>query len=93
MRYFSSDYVRIAEAFRLKYGEVTHTQAETFQNGYGAKWSGDVLNWQAGTQSIVVREGSGNGPGQDGLDMHTGASVIFLDRALASPEQKPALNF
>jgi len=93
MHYFSSNYAGIARAFRQKYGDPSQTKTEAFQNAYGATWSGDVLYWLSGTQGIVVSEGSGNGPAQNGMDMHTGASILFSDSALAPPDTKQVLNF
>ena len=93
MRSFSREYSHISAAFQAKYGTFAETTTETFTNAYGATWHGGVLVFRSGTQSILVREGSGNGPAQNDLNMQTGVSIVFTDSALSPPNAKPIINF
>ena len=87
----SGDYLAVKSAFFQKYGQPTKLTTLAYQNGYGANWQGEVSIWNAGNQTIVATEGSGNGPAQNPSSPTTGAGVVFSDTANqpASSARKP----
>ena len=87
----SHDYTDVKAAFILKYGSPTNTTSESYQNGYGATWTGQLCHWISGNQAIALTEGSGNGPGQNSHSWASNASAIFLDTSdIPSSPTKPA---
>jgi len=94
----SSGYSQVKEAFIAKYGPVTETGFKDYQNGFGARWQGEISIWRHGSQAIVVMEGPDNGPGQESCDYRDpeiasgrcllpklDASAILRDNNLAPP--------
>lgn len=86
VNFMAHGYFTIAMAFEAKYGSPTHKAHEGFQNAYGASWTGEAISWNFGSQLIVVREGSGNGPLQNGLS-ETGYITIEDSDRLPSPSK------
>jgi hypothetical protein len=87
----SHDYMDVKAAFIQKYGTPTNTTSESYQNGYGASWTGEVCHWKSGNQAIALSEGSGNGPGQNSRSIASSALAIFLDTSNLPPSStKPA---
>jgi hypothetical protein len=79
----------VKAAFISKYGPPTNTEQESFQNGFGARWSGEGVEWVIGkTMRVILVEGPGNGPGQDNLSETANATIA--DSSLAPPTQAPA---
>lgn len=78
----------IAAAFREKYGATNVSKNEVFQNGYGAKWTGEALGWEQGQQKIALGEGSANGPGQ--RYSYSMSQIVFADLSnQPTPDTKP----
>jgi hypothetical protein len=94
---FKSEYFPvILSAFSEKYGAPASKRTEPFQNGFGAQWTGSIVVWSGvANQTIVLREGSHNGPGQgdDPLGFQ-GSTVTIMDLAImkeilkTAPKQK-----
>jgi hypothetical protein len=77
------DFGDLLQAFEQKFGKPNQTTKEDYQNGFGAHWSGEVLIWQKGPQVISLKEGPGNGPGQDHFSRIDGPEITFLDLSIA----------
>lgn len=73
-------YPAVSQAFREKYGEPAKVLSHEYQNGYGARWNGEILAWKAGGQGIIMLEGPGNGPGQNRF--MTQSTIMMGDTAL-----------
>ena len=87
-----AQYPIIKSAFQTKYGPAPSRSEVGFQNGFGARWTGEVLLWNRSTQTLMLYEGGKNGPGQDEFDPVGSSSATFTDGALAphlAPAQKP----
>jgi hypothetical protein len=55
--HFSHDhYDKIRDAFVVKYGRPKSARAESFQNHFGAQFTGDVLEWGEGDTVMALRE-------------------------------------
>lgn len=61
----SETYLALREAFKSKYGAPDSLSKADYQNGFGARWSGEVALWTRGDTSLGLSEGAGNGPGQN----------------------------
>jgi len=68
-------------AFLDKYGPPSRQTTSEFQNGFGARWTGEDLFWLQGTQTVSLEEGGNNGPGQDHF-ASIGSSAVIMDTAL-----------
>lgn len=69
IRFSARRYDSVRTAFQAKYGRPSEELSPSvYQNTFGARWEGENAFWQKGTQSILLHEGSGNGPGQDEFD-------------------------
>lgn len=91
MMFPSISYPVMKSAFVGRYGPATKTGSDAYQNGYGARWTGEHLFWKQGDQTILMMEGSGNGPGQDDMNPSNGGmSISFTDDALLSKNLKQA---
>jgi hypothetical protein len=53
------DYDTVIDAAEKKYGEPITAKTETYQNGFGAKFDGDVLTWANSASTITVLERAG----------------------------------
>jgi hypothetical protein len=92
MHFAAAQYPIIKSAFQTKYGPAPSRSEVGFQNGFGARWTGEVLLWTRSTQTLMLYEGGKNGPGQDEFDPVGSSSATFTDGALAphlAPAQKP----
>jgi len=76
--------------FRTKYGAPRSATTSSYQNGFGASWTGQNLYWERGRESIIFTEGPGNGPGQSAATEPHPSSAMFLDADLQPPPEKPA---
>lgn len=52
MTFMANDYTTIKTAFNEKYGPPAKVTTQSFQNGFGARWTGELLIWEKGDQSI-----------------------------------------
>jgi hypothetical protein len=84
----SRSFETINKAFSAKFGEPSSTTTEEFQNGFGAKFTGQLKTWHRGPQSILLREG-GHAPDQPG----NGQILIFDDVAAKKLEVPPKIDF
>jgi hypothetical protein len=92
MPFASVHYAGIRGAFIQRYGSPTRSSDESFQNAYGARWTGEILVWSQGSQSIVLREGSQDGPAQNRFEALGSSTASFEDTSLAPqnvPREKP----
>jgi hypothetical protein len=53
------DFEQVLEALKGKYGETTVKETRTYQNGFGAKFDGDVLVWRNAVSEISLFERAG----------------------------------
>jgi hypothetical protein len=85
-------YEKIRSAFAEKYGKPSKVVHEDFQNGFGANWQGEVALWEQGTENVLLREGSGNGPAQN--HWSPTSSATFFDSTLYRVGgEKPKVDF
>jgi hypothetical protein len=89
MHFAARNYAVMGAAFRDKYGSEPDRIESQYQNGFGAHWVGESLFWKRGTQTILLYEGSQNGPGQDKYNDIGSSTATFSDSALAPPPVKP----
>lgn len=75
-----STFVAVVEAFSKKYGVPRKSSSDSYQNEFGATWSAANFVWKRGSQTIVIKEGVGRGPGQ--FDDGTG---VIMDTAFGPP--------
>lgn len=84
MGFYGYHFPTVLEAFMQKYGTPEKVTEEAFQNGYGARWTGEVVIWRKGKQSITLKQGPTGGPGQDGFDSVRPTTAEFLMEDLAA---------
>ena len=89
----SHDFGDVRAAFTQKYGAPANATTESYQNGFGATWTGEVCRWKSGNEAIALTEGSGNGPGQNPRSVASGALAIFLDTSNIPPSAKQPVDF
>lgn len=89
MHFAARNYAVIGASFRDKYGPEPYRMESQYQNGFGAHWVGESLFWKRGTQTVLLYEGSQNGPGQDQYADIGSSTATFSDSALAPPPVKP----
>ncbi len=89
----SHDFADVKAAFTQKFGAPTRTTAESYQNGFGATWTGEVCHWKSGSQAIALTEGSGNGPGQNPRSIASNALAIFWDTSNVPPSATKPVDF
>jgi hypothetical protein len=90
----AADYKVARDAFIAKYGAGFSRSSQDFENGFGARWDGEILLWRSGGQAIEMKEGSANGPGQDSHDAAHPSVIAFVDSAFAPPTRKsPIVDF
>jgi hypothetical protein len=85
MHFAARNYAVIGAAFKDKYGSEPDRIESQYHNGFGAQWVGESLFWKRGTQTVLLYEGSQNGPGQDQYSDIGSSTATFSDRALAPP--------
>lgn len=84
----------VRSAFNGKFGQESNIAKVDCQNGFGARWTGDSVQWQVSpTVAAIVYEGCSNGPGQNSFDGFSNGSIS--DSSLAPPQaqQKTAALF
>jgi hypothetical protein len=63
-------------AFTGKFGPPSAVSKIECQNGFGARWNGQAVNWQVSTSVIAtLYEGCSNGPGQDSYNGFSSGSI------------------
>jgi hypothetical protein len=96
-RFSSGSYNAAASAFTTKYGTATKFSSDSYQNGYGANWTGETRTWNFPGVQIYVAEGSGNGPAQDARDPSKGGlgrltDLTVINRLMKATAQQ-SINF
>lgn len=89
----SHDYKDVKLAFIQKYGSPSSKDDKSYQNGFGARWTGEVVYWKSGTQEVALSEGAGNGPGQDSHSIASDASAVFIDVGNMPPSSNKKIDF
>jgi hypothetical protein len=90
MHFAARHYTVIRAAFKDKYGSQPDRIETSFQNGFGAHWIGESLFWKQGTQTVLLYEGSMNGPGQDRYSDIGSSTATFSDNAFVPPTKPRA---
>jgi hypothetical protein len=83
MWFTPSDMTMVLSAFNEKYGSPQQVNAETFQNGFGATWQGEIYIWKHEGQVITLKMGSGRGPGQNPFEFNGSSGVDIVDSSVA----------
>lgn len=87
-------FLGVRSAFDAKFGQESDVAKIGCQNGYGARWSGDSVQWQVSpTVAAIVYEGCDNGPGQDQFGGFSNGSISDPSLAPPSAPQKTAALF
>lgn len=84
--FYCAAYQTLAAAFEEKYGKPSDDTAENYQNRFGARWAGRKKEWKNGSESIVIAEGAGNGPGRD---PYTDGGMAILEDSSFLPKPQP----
>lgn len=72
-------------AFTDKFGTPTETSRIDCQNGFGARWTGESVQWKISSSvSAILYEGCSNGPGQNAFDGFSSGGIT--DSSLAPPQ-------
>lgn len=83
----------ISRAFEAKYGKPTSTKLDSYENAFGATWTGTELYWERGKESIGIMEGAGGGPGQKST-ANDESIVVISDQSLGpNSSAKPIVDF
>jgi hypothetical protein len=54
------NYAQVADALKTKYGNPNSSETQSYQNGFGVKFQGDVLTWKNEVSAMVLTERAGN---------------------------------
>lgn len=87
--YFRTDhdnYETLRDALKQKFGPPTSSEQKTYQNGYGASFTGEYLMWLNSTSSITLEEISGDRDHSVLLFSHT--ELIKAQNKAGKPEGK-----